>query len=200
MFRITCTSTIFVFVTQDLFNLDSKIELLYVYYEYIVTNAVSETGYYKYYTRVINESGSELLKIDGALYSYIYKVNDSEYNLFIYGYDYSSWPYDVTTDIYSFPGQPYFLSLENTSKSASIIDAYPNPAENFVNVNYSLPEDVSSALLEIYSIQGTPVAHYPISNQENTFRLPTSTYPSGAYLYHISANGQKSKTQQLIIK
>ncbi len=184
------------FVTQDLFDTDEKIELLYVYYDY---NSTGE--YYTYYTKVINEDGTELISVDGGLYSYMYMVNATEYRLFIYSYDYSSWPYDMSTNIYNLPGYPYLLKNDEvSSKSANIGDAYPNPASNFVTVNYSLPENVTEAQLNIYNMNGQQVETYTVDRHFQALQLPVDRLPSGEYLYNIESQGQRSESKKLIVR
>ncbi|MDA3853620.1 MAG: T9SS type A sorting domain-containing protein [Bacteroidales bacterium] len=189
------------FVTENLFDLDAGIELLYVYYEYVVTDATAGTGYYDYYTRVINEDGTEILSVDGGLYSYMYRIDATDFRMFIYSYDYSSWPYDMKTSIFELPGYPFLLkSDEVSSKSASIGDAYPNPANNFVTVEYSLPEGVSAASLKIYTMSGSLMKSYNVDKTFKSLRLDAATLLPGSYLYYIESEGQKSESKQLIIK
>lgn len=185
------------FVTENLFDLDAGIELLYVYYEYVSTG----DGYYDYYTKVINEDGTEILSVDGGLYSYMYRINATDYRLFIYSYDYSSWPYDMTTNIYELPGYPYLLKSDEVEyKSASIGDAYPNPASQFVTVDYALPQGVSEANLMIYNVGGALVKDYRVDRAFNSLRLDAGQLLPGTYLYYIESNGEKSNSKQLIIK
>lgn len=189
------------FVTENLFDLDEGIELLYVYYEYVVTDATTGSGYYDYYTKVINADGSEILSVDGGLYSYMYRINANDYRLFIYAYDYSSWPYDMSTSIFELPGYPYLLkNAEVSSKSASIGDAYPNPASNFVTVDYALPYGVSEANLMIYDMGGVLMKSYRVDKYFNALQLNAGTLLPGSYLYNIEADGIKSESKQLIIK
>lgn len=189
------------FVTENLFDLDEGIELLYVYYEYVVTDATAGTGYYDYYTKVVNEDGSEIISVDGGLYSYMYRINATDYRLFIYSYDYSSWPYDMKTNIYELPGYPYLLkNAEVSSKSASIGDAYPNPASNFVTVDYALPLGVSEANLMIFDMGGALMKTYRVDKNFNSLQLNAGTLLPGSYLYFIDSEGQKSESKQLIIK
>lgn len=189
------------FVTENLFDTDAGIELLYVYYEYIVTDASTSSGYYNYYTKVRDDDGSEIFSVDGGLYSYMYRINATDYRMFIYSYDYSSWPYDMKTSIFELPGYPYLLKSEEvSSKSASIGDAYPNPASNFVTVNYTLPDGVSEASLKIYDMGGAIMKTYRVDQTFNSLRLDAGTLLPGTYLYFIESEGRKSESKQLIVK
>lgn len=187
------------YVTENLFNNDSKIELLYVYYQYVSTS--NTEGYYKYYTRVINEDGQELVKHDNAIYSSIYKVDDDQYRLYIYTYDYSSFPYDTKTFIYKFSGYPYLLKSEEiNAKSASLDNAYPNPAEAYTNIPYQLPHGMYDGQLKLFNIQGQQVASFPVDKNFNSIKLNTTSLQGGKYIYHIEAEGVRSESKSLIIK
>lgn len=187
------------YVSQDLFDDDSKIELLYVYYEYIATS--STEGYYKYYTKVINEDGTTLINQSNAIYSDIKEVNDNEYRLFIYSYDYSSWPYNTNTYIYSFDGYPNVLKSEDISaRSISIGDAYPNPAQDFVKLPYSLESSVASAQLVIHHITGEQIKSFEIDQQFSFLKVTTNNFHSGQYVYYIESNGQRTEGGKFLIQ
>ena len=66
------------FVSENLFNADSKIELAYTYYKYVST---STSYYYIYGAKVITEAGTVLQPIDDAQYLYVNKTGDTEYKL-----------------------------------------------------------------------------------------------------------------------
>lgn len=189
------------FVSQDLFDLNDKIELLYIYYEYVETNATTQTGYYNYFTKIVDEDGKVLLSQDGGLYSYMYKVGDDDYRLFIYSYDYSTWPYDTNTDIYELPGYPYFLSLSDvSSRSSSVGDAYPNPAAEYATIGYELPPGVMEADLRLYNMSGKQVSNYRIDRNFSSLRIQTGSLLPGEYIYRIENEGSLSPSKQIIIK
>lgn len=188
------------FVTEDLFHPDSKIELLYVYYEYIITSISEETGYYKYYTKLINEDGVVYLDAPGGLYSYMYLMGDKDYRLFLYSYDYSTYPYAMWTDLYKVPGIPHFLnSDDNLLKSGVMENAYPNPAKEFTTIGYALPEGVFEANLSIYTMGGKQISTYKVDKNFKNIRIQTGTLLPGNYLYYIETETQKSEAKKLII-
>ena len=72
------------FVSQTLFNLDNNIEILYTYYTWIITNETTQEGYYEYYSKVINEQGTDLLNAPGVLYSYVKNTGQDELSLIFF--------------------------------------------------------------------------------------------------------------------
>lgn len=187
------------YVTQDLFDDDSKIELLYVYYQYIATSTTE--GYYKYYTKVINEDGTVLLNLTDAIYSDIKKVADDDYRLFIYSYDYSSWPYATTSNIYAFDGYPYVLKSEEISaRSAVLGEAYPNPAQEYVTIPYTLEATVNSAQMIIYSSSGQPIKSFEIDQQFSFLKIATRQFLPGQYVYTIVSDGEVTPGAKFIVQ
>ena len=118
------------FLSENLFDTDSGIELLYSWYKYY-----SSSDYYDYDSKIINEDGSEIVFIDGALYNYVNKTGEDSYKLFSYCYNFSSYPEVVWTNIYSLPGIPVLSAVTYENDSEMLLDAFPNPASNTVKVN-----------------------------------------------------------------
>ena len=64
------------FVTQNLFNSDSDIELWYSAYKWVGTTA---DGYYQYQSKVITENGVALANIENGMYANLIKAGDNLY-------------------------------------------------------------------------------------------------------------------------
>jgi hypothetical protein len=90
--------------------------------------------------------------------------------------------------------QSLLTSVRNKSKKESIsISAYPNPANNVVN----LASDIKGAYtLNMYSINGTLV-HSQEGSNSGTIRLSTETFTNGNYF--IELIGQDTKAVSKII-
>ena len=164
------------FISENLFNDDAKLEILYTYYNWV---AVETSGYYVYHTKVVNEDGVELLDAPGALYSY---VN----------------PFIIWTNIYSLPGK--LFSIHQAKKSALSLNAYPNPASDFVNIDYTLPEGTSFANLHLLDALGREQEVYQLDGFTDHLRLQTSDFLAGTYLYYLESDGVKSETNKIIIQ
>lgn len=91
------------FISEKLFDTDSGIELLCSFYKYN-----SSMNYYEYASKIINEDGSLIQLINGALYNFINYTSEKTYKLFSYCYDYSVFPEKVWTDIYDLIENPVY--------------------------------------------------------------------------------------------
>ena len=183
------------FLSENLFDSDAGIELLYTWYRYN-----TDSAYYNYDSRIINEDGSELVYIQGALYNYINKTGDETYKLFSYCYDFSGFPEVIWTNIYSLPGKPV-VNVALLEKGAEfLLNAYPNPASNTLKVVYKLPENVDSGVLQLYDNSGRPINQFVVDHFSDHLDLDVSKLASGVYHYFIEYGGKKSPSKKLVVQ
>ena len=186
------------FVSEDLFNSDTDIELLYTYYKWITTNASTGDGYYVYHTKIQSEKGSVLLDVPGALYSYIKETQKDEFKLFLYVYDYSLNPYTIKTNIYSLPGKLNTL-MEQQILSAEI-SAFPNPGTDIINFHYSLPPDIKKARLILSDTNGNIQKTFDVDEFSSSLSISTNDISPGVYLYFLESIAFKSEAKKLFIQ
>lgn len=183
------------FLSEQTFDNDAGIELLYSYYQYN-----SGSDYYDYDSRIINEDGSEVVFIDGGLYNYINKTSDDVYKLFSYCYNFSSFPEVIWTNIYSLPGIPVVNATLLKNESDWSLNAFPNPAFENVKLAYLLPENVFSATLHLIDNLGRPVDEFIVDTYSDHLDLDVSSFSGGVYYYFIESEGKRSATQKLIVQ
>jgi len=181
------------YVSETLFNLDQKVELVYVYYMY---DAVLQ--YYSYVTKVINEDGSVMLSVDGGAYSEVLSTSSGNYKFMVYDYDYSVSPYTLNTLVYAVPGQ---LVSDNTpSPLSGNRAAYPNPATHKVTIPYHLPDGTDQAEITLYDIHGTKLKTYNVDKTFSNLTIITSGMPGGLYLYQVNSMGKVLNSGKIIIQ
>jgi hypothetical protein len=79
-----------------------------------------------------------------------------------------------------------------------IISMSPNPADNFVTVNYQL-DSVSSAYLMIINQTGTTFNNYIINSTSSVSTINLSEYQNGIYTVLLICNGVVKDAKQLLI-
>ncbi len=183
------------YISEDLFDNDAGLELVYIYYKYNTAQA-----YYEYNSKIINEDGSVLNTIDGAQYISINKTEDNVYKLFAYCFDYSIFPEKVWTNIYSLPGTPVFSSYFKSNKPEVLLNAFPNPAIETVKVAYSLPENVDTGELHLFDNNGKSVSRFIVDNHTDFLSLDVSQYNSGVYYYFIEYENRRTPSKKLVIR
>lgn len=182
------------YVSENLFNTDNTIELLYVSYTYNTSLA-----YYTYDTRIATENGALLLDVPGGGYSYVYPAQNGS-KLFIWLYDYSASPSTVNTQVYAIPGKVSNAVRELPGMEPVLMQAaFPNPAVGEVTIPYSLPSYVKQAQLKVYSMNGAMMKSYTVDHTFETLQMQTGDLTPGTYLYRIEADNFKSGTFKLVV-
>lgn len=183
------------FISEKVFDSDAGIELLCTYYKYN-----SAKSYYEYDSKIINEDGSALVSIDGALYNYINKTSETEYKLFSYCYDFSVSPEKVWTNIYSLPGSPTVSAIINDDQPDFMLNAFPNPASQSLKVAYILPVNINQATLHLIDNSGKQVEQFMIDSHTDHLMLDVSRYQSGVYHYFIEHGNTKTPAKKLVVR
>jgi hypothetical protein len=187
------------FVSQNVFDSDDGIELLIVYYKYFETQT---SYYYQYTTDVIDDDGSILLSVPGGSYSDILNNPGPGSSLMIYVYDYSSWPYDVETRIYSLPGKLTGLDTDNRplNEMNQDINAYPNPTSG--NFTVEMPQELLSqqAKLFVRNMSGELVYQTQLANVSPEHQVNLSSLPSGVYFFELQSSKLTIKGKRIIKK
>jgi len=183
------------FVSENLFNTDNSIEMLYVSCIYNSTLA-----YYTYDTRIASESGTLVLTVPGGGYSLIYPAQTGS-KLFIWEYDFSVFPEKVNTKVYSIPGQAATSIKESPAVNPfSLRNAYPNPTSNTITIPYDLPVNVNKADLKVYNVSGNLVRSFVIDHTFDNIVIQTSDLADGMYLYRIESGEFKSETYKVSVR
>ncbi|MBA4410277.1 MAG: T9SS type A sorting domain-containing protein [Bacteroidota bacterium] len=185
------------YISEKLFNSDSQIELAYTYYKYVST---STSYYYMYGSKVINENGSNIQSIDGAQYIYVNKTGDTEYKLFAYCYDYSIFPEKVWTNIYSLPGIPVFSASISGKQNDVLLNAWPNPADEVIHLEYELPVNVKSASLNLIDSNGRVVKNFQVDGHSDHIAMNVSELSSGTYLYNIEYDNRRTISKKIVVQ
>jgi hypothetical protein len=170
------------YVSDSLFNKDSKVELAYTYYSYDTTLL-----YFTYYTKVIDEDGIELLAIPGCSFVDIIATGSVGTKLLAYVYDYSLLPYTINTLVYSLPGNlpPGGISVEG---EVFLKKAYPNPAGSMVKIPYQLPQGINDAQILLINGSGQILKSYRVDLTFHELIIQTGDLPKGVLLYQLKTD------------
>ncbi len=77
---------------------------------------------------------------------------------------------------------------------------YPNPANDFANIEYNITGNVSDAKILIYNVLFSSVGDYDLTKNEKQLRLQTQDMPTGVYYYQLMLDGKKVATKKLIVR
>jgi hypothetical protein len=180
------------FVSETLFNSDSKVELAYIYYSYDTT-----LYYYTYYMKVVNENGTELLSIPGCGYAELKQTNNGITKMLTYVYNYSVYPSTLNTMVYSLPGDLPTGGIAEFP-AANDLFPYPNPAFDAVNIPCPLPDGVNSGEVVLLTPGGQVLQQFRIDSQVRRLKVSTGNYPKGVLLYQVKSGHQVVSSGKII--
>lgn len=89
---------------------------------------------------------------------------------------------------------------EHILSKIEISSAYPNPASNYVDIDYNLPAEVESASIKVMSLLGSVVKESNITDSMGKLRLNVSDLNSGVYFYSVVINSEVIRTEKLIVR
>jgi len=79
-------------------------------------------------------------------------------------------------------------------------DAYPNPAVNFVNVEYTIPVSVNKAAIVITNMLGSKVKEVSLSDRSGKVQIPVSDLINGIYFYSLMADDRLIVTRKFVVR
>jgi len=183
------------YVSEQLFNSDDLLELVYIYSKYVPTTG---SYYYTFETKLINENGTVLETFPGAGFTSVIETIEYGRKFLVYEYNYSVIPYRTYTHVYSLP-QTGTKSTAQTLYAPGMGNPYPNPANDQVYIPIELPEGTSSAQLILFNLNGEVVLSYPLTSSEKQILLPARQMDPGTYLYSIQTEAWRSPSKKVVI-
>lgn len=97
----------------------------------------------------------------------------------------------------------FFASLvgveDMANNEVSFSDPYPNPASNYVSIDYSLPPMVNEATIKIHNLLGSVVKETRLMDESGKSTFNIDDLNEGIYFYSIIVNEETVKTKRLIV-
>lgn len=87
-----------------------------------------------------------------------------------------------------------------TIKKIKFGNIFPNPANNFANVEYEVSDNFKDARVAVLNMVGASVLEYPLNSNGNNLRLNTSGLESGIYMVQFIVDGKKVETKKLLVE
>lgn len=113
-----------------------------------------------------------------------FDVNNANYSVAVV-VEYNASPASVRDDL---------ISLVKFS------EAYPNPAINTVNVDYTIPESVNEATIAITNMLGSKVKEVTLSNHSGKVQIPVFDLINGIYFYSLMVDHQLILTRKFVVR
>lgn len=99
----------------------------------------------------------------------------------------------------NFKGSPAGIA-EEAMVGGSVSEVYPNPANNYVSLDYQLTSEVKQANVKVFNLLGAEVKSANLESNGNKLRMDISDLESGIYFYSVLINGDVYKTKKLVVQ
>ena len=90
--------------------------------------------------------------------------------------------------------------VEDISGVEEFSNAYPVPASDVVNFDYSFNSNVSNAMVAVYNMMGQEVLRSDINSMSGKLSLNVSDLADGVYFYSLIVNGKTEKSNKLVVR
>jgi hypothetical protein len=89
---------------------------------------------------------------------------------------------------------------ESGVEKISVSNIYPNPANDYAYIDYTVNGSFTAANLSFFNLLGKQLAEYPLTKSSDKLRINTSSWESGIYMYQLIIDGKKIATKKLLVR
>jgi hypothetical protein len=96
-----------------------------------------------------------------------------------------------------------FISSEDrlfSSDKLTVSNIYPNPADDYVDIDYVISSQIGEAKITFYNILGNEMKEQVLEKDQRKVRVSTKEWNNGIYLYQLSADGKSLVTKKLFVR
>ncbi len=86
------------------------------------------------------------------------------------------------------------------STQLTVSNLYPNPADNYVELDYNLQDNTSDVKLTIRNVLGVLIGEYGLVIHGSKLHIDTSRLSAGVYFYTLSIHNKNVATKKLLIR
>ena len=87
-----------------------------------------------------------------------------------------------------------------SNEKITVSNIYPNPANDFAMVDYSITGNVNDASMSFYNLLGNEVGNFELDKSDRKLKVQTTNWDSGVYLYQLVVDGKKVVTKKLLVR
>lgn len=96
-----------------------------------------------------------------------------------------------------------FISSEDrlfSSDRLTVSNIYPNPADDFANIDYVINSQVGETKITFYNVLGNEMTGEILDKDQRKIRVSTREWNNGIYLYQLSSEGKSLVTKKLLVR
>ena len=96
-----------------------------------------------------------------------------------------------------------FISSEDrlfSSDKLTVSNIYPNPADDFANIDFVIGSQVGETKITFYNVLGNEMKEEILDKDQRKVRVSTRDWNNGIYLYQLSSEGKSLVTKKLLVR
>jgi Secretion system C-terminal sorting domain len=96
-----------------------------------------------------------------------------------------------------------FVSSEDrlfSSDKLTVSNIYPNPADDFANIDYAMGSQTGETKITFYNVLGNEMKEEILDKDQKKVRVSTKEWNNGIYLYQLSSEGKSLVTKKLLVR
>jgi hypothetical protein len=193
------------YISENTFDLDNDIDILCQFSYYNKNNDLFAQ------VIVFNENGSVLFASDidntnaflinssianGSVLPSLINTNEGT-KMILDVYYITDGKYSF--DLYSLPGSVSTVMKSLAAESDNYLNAYPVPANDYVNMDYKLAGDQNTGDIEVTDQQGRTVQKISVDKNQGVLRMPVKNFSNGIYFYKLNSKRGAPRTAKVIV-
>jgi hypothetical protein len=193
------------YISENTFDLDNDIDILCQFSYYNSNNDLFAQ------VIVFNENGSVLFATDidnsnaflinssianGSILPSLINTNEGT-KMILDAYYINDGKYSF--DMYSLPGSVATNLKSTGAEPDNYLNAFPVPANDFVNMDYKLAGNQNSGEIEVIDQQGRTVQRIRVDKNQGLLRMPVKDYSKGIYFYKLNSKRGAPRTAKVLV-
>ncbi len=186
------------YLSQHLFNLDSKIEFMY-------SVPFPSSGGGSFYTGIYNENGTLLFSDTGtvSIFPNVPLQQFPIYNTTSNGTQMILSYINGQAKVFGLAGTlttAIQIANQNLAQAQGLIsNPAPNPVINITKIDYALPKEANQGEIVFYDLQGTEIKRFKVDKTFDHLLISTSDMPAGTYYYQLQTVGNSSVGKKMVV-
>ena len=187
------------YISDNLFDTDDKIEYLLFSYNWI--KIYNEDGLLKFAKDSVTIPITTPAAYDAEVSEFIFNTyegtimilqeNTGNYDFLIYDLP-GVLPCDLCEG--SIVGKKSISEIKKSLLSQS----FPNPSKDFTRIDYKLPDGTTSGTITLYDIRGRTIKTYIVESDNDNLEISTRNLRPGTYYYNLTTENGVSQGKKMI--
>lgn len=184
------------YLSENLFDTDPEIEFMYVVQTW--DPGVSTTIYNEDGSILLMEYASPLVILNTPQAQYpIYNTPNGTKMILSYPTNHQAKVFGLAGTLNS------SIEIANEeiwgANNLSVSNPHPNPASNFITIDYFLPEDANEGYVVFFDLNGKEIRRFKVGHTFSSLLISTAEIPAGTYYYQLQIQADATAAKRIVV-